>query len=152
MPLSDFDADEEFEISMVRQFTTDLLPFMKESSCDVATIHLWTTSLLCRSQLWSEHDGREEMDVLAGSKGGKAAVIPVVRERLSKFCLQLMFELCDRRWTVGDTSAVVLSRIASVAAPALLDRCRGILHCWSRDKPLNGTFPFPRYSHHDVFY
>ena len=156
MSLEHFDADEDFEIQLLRRFLNELVPFMGDDSvCRDQTLAKWIETLSSRSRLWDEKNntpGKAKGDALlgiqakAGAAGGSMiTVVPVVRERLAKECLKILFELADSKTKISDASSAVSVRLSVAVIPTLLARSIDCLRKWSKDKPLFGVCPFPRY-------
>ncbi|KAJ3233497.1 hypothetical protein HDU81_002238 [Chytriomyces hyalinus] len=68
-------------------------------------------------------------------------VIPLGREKFSKACLSSLLKLCSDE--LNDLKDVRY-RIATIAAPVVLDKMRDIIKSYASDRPLYGKLPLPR--------
>ncbi|KAJ3406857.1 hypothetical protein HDU80_010254 [Chytriomyces hyalinus] len=68
-------------------------------------------------------------------------VMPLGREKFSKVCLASLLKLCSDE--LNDLKDVRY-RIATIAAPVVLDKMRDIIKSYASDRPLYGKLPLPR--------
>ncbi|KAJ3250662.1 hypothetical protein HDU77_006461 [Chytriomyces hyalinus] len=68
-------------------------------------------------------------------------VMPLGREKFSKVCLASLLKLCSDE--LNDLKDV-RHRIATIAAPVVLDKMRDIIKSYASDRPLYGKLPLPR--------
>ncbi|KAJ3140096.1 hypothetical protein HK100_010473 [Physocladia obscura] len=68
-------------------------------------------------------------------------VMPLGREKFSKACLVSMFSLCSDE---ANDMKEERYRIATIAAPIVLEKIREVIKSYASDRPLYGRLPLPR--------
>lgn len=92
--------------------------------------------------------------------GTTVGVPTIPRERFSYWCFDLLFVVCSRT-AEGMSSALPCGmiritdglegderarrRLAAIALPALMSRCKSVLTRYVADQSLRGPMPLPRY-------
>lgn len=104
---------------------------------------------------------RRKLDSLSTIEGTTAPVRVLPREHFAYWCFDLLFTICGEGVAEGEFAvAVVLAktvlttasgastdrkRLAALALPSLLSRCRGVFTAYIVDEALRGSVPFPRF-------
>ncbi|KAI9004470.1 hypothetical protein DFJ74DRAFT_693511 [Hyaloraphidium curvatum] len=139
-------ADEDFDISVLREIENDLVPYLGMPGMPESLALQLVDTLRKGSNLYlgvdSAHgaavpssparavNGVHAKAAQGGSKAGpnvnkvRVVNIPVHRERFANECLDLMFGLCsDNR----EDNVEERRRVAEIVAPALLERCSTVI-------------------------
>jgi hypothetical protein len=173
--LEQFQADEEFEMDFIGSVLNQILPHAGPESCpnpsspiDSApdeAMQKFCQTLVAMSSMWEEYRTRPNLLICklesgAGDGGKRWNRVPIIREHLAKMSLQLLFRLCEHKDFLGAGGSeannndknqrqskrnLIQLRIARIAFPMLMERCRTALNHWISDSPMSlEACPMPR--------
>ncbi|KZS95343.1 hypothetical protein SISNIDRAFT_452743 [Sistotremastrum niveocremeum HHB9708] len=141
-PLEVQEQEENFDVQLLASLEDDIIPHIGDARIPSHLITQLSDVLQRSSRI---HDFDEFEDGL----GTTAGVPTIPRERFSYWCFDLLFVVCSRT-TEGDEKA--RRRLAAIALPALMSRCKSVLTRYVADQSLRGPMPLPRARQEELLY
>lgn len=149
LPLEEVDDDQDFEIKWIQRLVYEILFTVGDSQCcsDQTLLFIIRSFTEC-SNLWVSDNVGISGDLLVGTHSigqqdditERFTVVPVVREKVAKHVLKLLFTFCNQTNLASQEHI----RLAQLATAVLIKRCLGTLALWYNDKAAQGLFPLPR--------
>ena len=120
------------------------MPYFGQKHVSDSTIELLAIMIFKGSQLYRLSDNINFRASLDSDKPLLVTDVKLLgREDFSRSCLALLFSLCSTNEDLQLSE--IRRRIARIVFPHLVERTRGSIKTYTRDRPIFGKIPLPRY-------
>ncbi|EKM50999.1 uncharacterized protein PHACADRAFT_128641 [Phanerochaete carnosa HHB-10118-sp] len=169
-PLDVQEAEETFDLSLIAALEIDVVPYLGDLRVPDYILQQLATVLQRGSRIRDDHDYRPPSPASPGRNPNRASDefekvdkfgdVPMIegttepgryvpRERFSYWCFDLLFVICS---DAAHDRLGARRRVASLALPSVLERCRFTLVSYVADEALRGNLPFPRAREEELLY
>ncbi|KAL0948488.1 hypothetical protein HGRIS_011055 [Hohenbuehelia grisea] len=160
-PLEVQESEENFDLALIASLEIDVLPHFGDPRVPDDLIRQ-LANVLCKGSCLYELDSgdsrpgspgkdsaQNSFDLSQNGLGSTDFGLALPRERFSYWCLDLLFLMCSDNCKDQEGPR---RRLAALALPSLLSRCRSTMVGYVADEALRGSLPFPRAREEELLY